>query len=344
MKSIILIPAYKPKLDMIDFISKLRRVSDEPILIINDGSGSDFDHIFDTAKNNHKNVTVIKHEVNKGKGAALKTGFRAIIEKFNDIENIVTADADGQHHEDDVNNVIKNINSIENTLILGSRNFGTDVPARSKIGNIITRKIFNLFYEIKISDTQSGLRGLKKSYLNHFINIPYDGYEFETEMLLQCSKKAIKIKEISIQTIYKDNNSSSHFNPLFDSLKIYFVIFRYTLSSLLSALVDFLVFIVVYPIIQNILISTYTARCVSLFVNYNLVSKKVFVGSNKKGTFIKYIILVIISGSLSSGLIYILKHKLGLPIGISKIIGETILYIVNFIVQKEVIFKSSKRM
>jgi hypothetical protein len=68
-------------------------------------------------------------------------------------------------------------------------------------------------------NAQSGLRGLQVSHLKHFLDIPYNGYEFETEMLLKCSKNNIKIKEISIETIYKDNNSSSHFNPLLDSLK-----------------------------------------------------------------------------------------------------------------------------
>jgi glycosyltransferase involved in cell wall biosynthesis len=343
MKSLILIPAYKPSEDMITFMSRLRQISNEAVLIINDGSGHDFDKMFDHVRR-FQNVFVVNHEVNKGKGAALKTGFKYALSNFPDVKKIITADADGQHHENDVKKIIEYMKEDENSLFLGSRTFGKEVPFRSKIGNIITRNIFRYIYKVKISDTQSGLRGLQVSHLKHFLDIPYNGYEFETEMLLKCSKNNIKIKEISIETIYKDNNSSSHFNPLLDSLKIYFVIFRYTISSLLSALVDFLVFILVYPLINNILISTYASRCVSLFVNYSLVSKKVFVDSEKKGTFVKYITLVIISGALSSGLIYILSRKMGIPVNISKIISETILYIVNFVIQKEVIFKKAKRM
>ncbi len=343
MKFIILIPAYKPREDMIDFVRKLRQITSEKILIVNDGSGKEYDQIFEEVINN-KDVLVITHEKNRGKGAALKTGFQFVLDNYKEIAGVITADADGQHHEKDVYKISEMMGSDPSSLFIGTRSFDKKIPFRSKIGNIVTRNIFKYLYKIKISDTQSGLRGIQKSHIKHFLNITFDRYEFETEMLLKCSKNNINIKEVGIQTIYKDNNSSSHFNPFLDSLKIYFVIFRYTISSLLSALVDFLVFIVVYPLLKNILLSTYASRCISLIVNYNLVSKKVFIGNEQKNTFVKYISLVVISGTLSSGLIFILKNKIGIPVNISKIISETILYVVNFIVQREVIFKSPKKM
>ncbi len=159
-------------------------------------------------------------------------------------------------------------------------------------------------------------------------------------MLLVSKKNNLKFIEVPIETIYENNNESSHFNPLLDSMRIYFVLFRYTSASLLSAIVDYIVFIGVYPIINNILLSTYTSRLVSLFVNYFLVRNSVFYSKNKiVSTFPKYLLLVIISGFLSASLIYCFHNYIGISILLSKIIAETGLYFMNFAIQKKYIFK-----
>jgi putative flippase GtrA len=204
----------------------------------------------------------------------------------------------------------------------------------------MTALLFRAFYGLKLTDTQSGLRGIPRPALRSFDAIPYDHYEYETEMLLLTRKMGLKIEEVPIETIYENNNECSHFNPLTDSFKIYFVLLRYTLASLASVVVDFVVFMAVYPIIGNILWSIYAARAVSLFVNFGLNRRLVFNDKNHvRKTFPKYLALVIVSGYFASLCIGWLNSFFLLPIYLAKITAESILYIINFVVQKKIIFK-----
>lgn len=338
MKAPLLIPSYKPEEKLIGLVKGLSTRNFAHIVIVDDGGGETYRSIFDEVAK-IPGVHVIHHDINLGKGAALKTGFKYIYNTYPESVGVVTADADGQHKEQDIVKVAKTLETERDALVLGARVFSGKVPLRSALGNKLTRKLFKLIFRLNISDTQTGLRGIPRDAIPMFLSISYNHYEYETEMLLVSSRNNIKIVEVPIETVYENNNEGSHFNPLVDSIKIYFVLLRYTLASLLSALVDFTVFISIYPFIGNILYSTYTARFVSLFVNYNLVNRKVFGAKNRKReTFPKYILLVIISGFLSSGIIYALHATTGIPVALAKILAESLLYIVNFYIQKKFIF------
>ena len=91
--NIAVIPAYKPGMEMTDTVRELKEAGFE-VVVVNDGSGNEFDHVFDIAR---ELTTVVEHDVNKGKGEALKTGIRYIREHYPEPYIIVTADADGQH-------------------------------------------------------------------------------------------------------------------------------------------------------------------------------------------------------------------------------------------------------
>ncbi len=337
----VLIPSYKPDGKLIPLLRKLAAEPFDNIVVVDDGGGSEYSGIFDQLKKIPKTV-VVKHETNRGKGAALKTGFAFIRDSYPNCIGIVSADADGQHKPADIVRVARALEQQKDALVLGARVFSGDVPLRSKIGNNLTRLLFRIFFRLDISDTQSGLRGIPLGMIPQFLAIPYNRYEYESEMLLSCSKNRLnlKIQEVPIETVYENNNAGSHFNPLIDSARIYFVLLRYTLASLASAAVDFIVFISVYPLVGNVLIATYAARTVSLFVNYGLVSRTVFYSKDKaRQTFPKYLLLVIVSGFISSMLISYLHAKTDIPIGLAKIITESFLYIINFYVQKKIIFK-----
>jgi len=339
MNTIVLIPAYKPKPELISFVKKLSSFPVRKILIIDDGSGKDYRFIFSELKTIEK-VEVLQHDTNRGKGSALKTGFRWAEQQHPKCTGVVTADADGQHKIEDIIRVAEALEKSPGKLIIGSRTFKGEIPFRSKLGNIVTALLFRFIYGIKLSDTQSGLRGIPRSLLRPFLDIPYNHYEYETEMLLLSSRLSLKIEEVPIETVYENNNESSHFNPLVDSFKIYFVLLRYTLASLASVSVDFIVFIAVYPLIGNVLFSIYTARGVSLFVNYGLNHRLVFNDKNHvKKTFPKYLTLVIVSGYFASLLISFTSVTFTLPIYLAKILSESILYIMNFIIQRKFIFK-----
>lgn len=341
METVLLIPAYKPLATFPAFVKSLIH-HELTIVVVDDGSGIVYQEIFDELEA-LPGVVILRHETNKGKGAALKTGFEFVLAHGNEYRQVVTADADGQHRKEDIIKMVEAVKQNPDALVLGVRSFDGAVPLRSRIGNVLTKAIFRAFFSIRISDTQSGLRGIQLSMVSRFVSIPFNRYEYETEMLLVSSRASLPIKEIPIQTVYENRNASSHFNPFLDSLKIYYVLFRYTLMSLTSATVDFLIFTITYPWIGSVLLATYAARSVSLCVNYGLNSKKVFFSAERaRRTFPPYLLLVIVSGFISSLIIDHLHVSTGLSINWSKVIAESLLYVVNFFIQSQFIFKTHR--
>ena len=216
-KLVILIPAYEPTKDFIELLKKIKQ-NKITTIVVNDGSNSNYDEIFESAS---KYAKVLKHEVNKGKGEALKTGIKYIDEVYKEKYIIITMDCDGQHTIKDALKLGEYAINNNNELISGKRLRDKKIPLRSKIGNSITRFIFRIITGIDIYDTQSGLRAFSNKLVPLMLDTPGDRYEYEMNVLLNCSKNKIKITEISIETIYIDNNSNSHFKTVKDSIKIY---------------------------------------------------------------------------------------------------------------------------
>ena len=94
------------------------------------------------------------------------------------------------------------------------------MPFRSRFGNSITRVVFNLLTRQKVTDTQTGLRGFTFDQLEWLEGIKGDRYEYEMNMLMKASDEKIQIKEVKIETVYENNNESSHFRPFQDSVRI----------------------------------------------------------------------------------------------------------------------------
>ena len=215
--NIILIPAYEPDDKLIKLVSTLSK-DDFDIVVVDDGSGSIYKDIFNRCCEYAK---VISYEKNKGKGYALKTGLKYIKDNYKDLYIIVTMDCDGQHTIEDAKKLINECIKDRNTLYLGKRIRNGKIPIRSRIGNMITRFIYRITTGIDIYDTQSGLRVFSDKLINYMIDIEGNRFEYEMNVLLNCARDKIKIKEIEIETIYIDNNSGSHFNRIKDSYRIY---------------------------------------------------------------------------------------------------------------------------
>jgi|WetSurSiteA1Bulk_404760.scaffolds.fasta_scaffold03947_3 glycosyltransferase involved in cell wall biosynthesis len=338
MKIALLIPAYCPSSTLIDLIRELSASPFEKLIVVNDGSGADYDRIFDELKRLDSNLILLEHETNQGKGAALKTGFNYLLQHGGDIDSVVTADADGQHTAEDILNVASKNNN-RKTIVLGCRRFDNRVPFRSRMGNQITKVMLRFFFGLDLHDTQTGLRCLSFDILPLMIGIPYDRYEYELEMLMVCNRYRVTFVQMPISTIYINDNRSSHFNPLVDSTKIYFVLFRYVIASLLTAIVDYMVFVLIVFATNNILLSTLLARGVALTVNYSLLRLVVFQSKeNTAKTFPKYILLVLASGLISAFLTERMNYIAGINVILAKAISELILYALVFWVQKTIIF------
>ncbi len=216
MQDVILIPAYKPDKAMLTLVEELSE-SGFRILIVDDGSGSGFEPLFDLAK---PFATVIRHEVNRGKGAALKTGIAAIKELFPDCHHFITADADGQHSVNDIKRVNDELNAGAG-FVLTMRRLNKNVPFRSKFGNVLSRVVYTLLTQHYLDDNQSGLRGFSIDQADWLLQVSGERYDYEMNMLLYADKQHITFTTMYIDTIYINDNASSHFNPVKDTIRIY---------------------------------------------------------------------------------------------------------------------------
>jgi putative flippase GtrA len=162
-------------------------------------------------------------------------------------------------------------------------------------------------------------------------------------MLIKAGQSHVSIAEIPIKTIYENNNASSHFNPILDSAKIYFVFLRFSALSIATAILDFTVFVLAQILFSNILISAVFGRVVAGLFNFSL--GKLFVFQSKSSAtweFLKYILTVIVLGFISFELIDLMVQNLNLNVYFSKILAETGLFLVSFAIQRTFVFSSSK--
>jgi len=219
-KLIILIPAYEPDENLIKLVEKLNKNKIDSV-IVDDGSGSNYKNIFSKCKSK-----VISYDKNHGKGYALKTGLKYIKENYKDYI-VVTMDSDGQHTIKDAINLYEYVNKNDEELVLGKRIRSSKTPIKSRIGNMITRRVFRKVTGYDIYDTQTGLRAFSNKLMDYMLSIDGDRFEYEMNVLLNLKTKNIKVKEIDIEVIYIDNNSNSHFNGITDSIRIYKQILKY---------------------------------------------------------------------------------------------------------------------
>ena len=354
----VVLPSLDPdeKLDAV--IDGLLEYGFQDIILVNDGSKPENLPRFQRAADNHKEVHLLHHEVNRGKGAALKTAFAWFLENRPDGLGVVTVDGDNQHHPEDTRACCEKMLET-GCVVLGCRDFSQpDVPPRSRFGNRTTSAIFKVFVGMTISDTQTGLRAIPASYLNQLAEVYGDRFEYETNMLLAFKDQGIPFDEQKIRTVYIEENKSSHFRVIHDSWRIYKLIlahfFRYTLSSLASAAVD----IGGYSLLSSVLPLTgmaltacagVGARVVSSLLNFFLNKKLVFQTHVSTGkALLRYYVLALPQMALQ----VLLTQETYILLGISEnsnglrtflyAVVMTVLYIVSYMIQQRWVFAPEK--
>lgn len=351
----VVIPSYNPDEKLMTVISGLERLGVDDIIIINDGSKEECKSFFDEAKS-HSSVTLLTHEINRGKGAALKTAFKYLIESRPDIIGCVTADGDAQHLPSDIIGCASMLSDANNGIILGVRDFSLpNVPPRSKTGNRITSFVFKVFVGMKLSDTQTGLRAIPKEYFKTMCEISGDRYEYETNMLLEIKKNKIPYTERIIETVYIEENRTSHFNPIRDSWKIYKLIlshfFKYIFSSVVSLALEQVIQTLIHFFVKGKLTDILTeisafmpARIISSVVNYFLNKKYVFSSKTSgKKSFIRYYILWFLQAITTMGLDWLIGAVLigsdsSFVYTVVTLCVKAVIAIVSYRIQKDWVF------
>lgn len=335
----ILIPAYEPSENLIELIKDLKDICNFDIVIIDDGSSEAYRNIFERAA--EAGCTTLIHNSNRGKGQALKTGFK-YIQETSENHGVITADCDGQHLPEDIIRIAEAVPQYNNHIILGTRRFVGKIPLRSSFGNSITRAIFAHTSGAKIYDTQTGLRGFSIDMLPWLCNIEGNRFEYEMNMLLEAVPTGYNFHEIYISTVYLEQNKSSHFHPLKDSLRIYLPILKFSMSSLISAMLDFILLCIIQTITKNLFFSVVCARLFSATFNYTM--NKVYVFSKFKDTSIKkslprYFLLVTLIMLANYGVIHTYYSVIGLSLFFAKIFTEVTIFLFSFWSQRKFVFK-----
>ena len=354
MDHLIVIPALNPGSGLIDYVDRLRSRGYTNILVVDDGSRDDCRFIFDTI-GSKDGCEILRHEVNLGKGRALKDAMLHFTDKYAASGNpgIITVDSDGQHTVEDVDKVANAMSKNPDSLILGARDFNTgNVPPKSRFGNKCTIIALKLFVGGNIHDTQTGLRGIPASMIKRFSELSGDRFEYETVMLIDAIRFGDPIIEVPIETVYINDNSETHFKPIKDSIKIYRVIlgtfFKYTLSSLSSFIVDYGLFCGLFAILgkasftesRSIWLSTVIARICSSLFNYTINKKVVFKSDRGPITLVMYYCLCAVQMVASAALVNLVNMAHFIPVQVSKIIVDTLLFLISFRIQKGIIFRS----
>ena len=348
MNKIALIPAYEPEFFLLTFLPQVQKAGFK-IILIDDGSGADYAPLFEKAR---AYATVLTHEQNRGKGAALKTGLSYIFMRHTDACTIVTIDADGQHRIEDALAVCTLAEQNPDALVLGSRAFTGEIPLRSRLGNSLTRLIYRMSTGLSVRDTQTGLRAFSSSQISLLMGIEGERYEYEMNVLLEYARRKTPILEHTIQTIYLNNNESSHFNPLKDSLRIYKEIFKFSASSFIGFLVDYCMYAILLfaltlwgPLLginylQGIRVSNIASRIVSACVNFSLNRKFVFKSNDSlfRSAF-KYFLLALIILVGNTFVLEFLVCTLLIPSMIAKIITELVFFVLSWTVQRFLVFR-----
>ncbi|ASJ01317.1 glycosyltransferase family 2 protein [Thermococcus gorgonarius] len=209
MKTLIIIPAYNEELTIGSVVTLARKYGD--VLVVDDGSK---DRTSEIAR--ESGAVVIRHEVNGGKGKALRTGFEYAFS--NGYDFVVTIDADGQHDPDEIPALLEPLLRGEADLVIGSRFLNgakKNIPLYRRLGlwvlNFTTN--MNLGDGLKITDSQSGFRAMNRKVLGEILRVNSEGYKVESDMLVHLSEKGFRIREVSIDVRYDVPNKHKK-NPV----------------------------------------------------------------------------------------------------------------------------------
>jgi glycosyltransferase involved in cell wall biosynthesis len=205
----VLIPAYNAEATLGAVLEKARRLEAD-IVVVNDGSG---DRTREVASNHH--VRVLEHGSNKGKGAALRTGFEYVLRRQSSI--VITLDADGQHDPGEIPGLLSAFTRTGADILIASRaaEFGRMTFQRRFWNRLAARAVSRLCH-MDITDSQSGFRVIRTDVLKA-LDLTTSGFETELELLIKACKRGFSVLSIPVLTQRIDGSGSSHFRPVSDT-------------------------------------------------------------------------------------------------------------------------------
>lgn len=332
---IVLIPSLEPAHRLPSLVAALKAAApDVGIVVVDDGSGPAYAPIFASVE--ALGAEVVAFTENRGKGAALKAGFRHIATRHPG-HDVVTADSDGQHTVDDILRVAFRLRQERDALVLGVRSFVGDVPARSRFGNAVSAFLFRIAAGYSVTDTQTGLRGVPAPALDWACGVRGARFEYELEQLLAAKEAGRRVVELPIATVYLDDNASSHFRPLRDSVRVMRPMLRFAAASFVGFLIDTAMLQIVFALTGSLLGSVVAARVTSGTANFALNRR--ILGRDAPLAYSAAAYAALAVAILAANYVWLsVLTGTGVPLLAAKVITEVSLYLVSFAVQRTIVF------
>ena len=347
----VIIPSYEPDEKLIALLCALQTAGICHVVVVDDGSGEAYASFFEQAAA-MSNCSVLYHAVNLGKGRALKTAFNYCLREFGEMPGCVTADSDGQHTPKDIMACMQALCEHPKSLILGCRDFDRPgVPARSGFGNKCTRQVFRYLLGLSVTDTQTGLRAIPAFFMEKLMQVKGERFEYETNMLIETKELHIPIVEVPVETVYIEENKTSHFNPVRDSLRIYLVFGKFLFSSLSSSVLDLLLFQMFCVMFRRtagslmgipyIVAATVSARVISAVYNFMINYRVVFKSKAGVASAVgRYSLLAVCQMACSAFLVNALYGLIGGVEAAVKMPVDILLFFISFAIQREFVYRS----
>ena len=217
-RTLVIIPAFNAAKTVGDVVRSCKEIL-AAVVVINDGSRDDTAAVARAA-----GADVIDHPQNRGKGAALKTGFTYAVQHQFDV--VITLDADGQHLPREIPKFLGAREATGADLIIGGRAhlFGKMLPRR-RLANRFSAWSISKAAGTRVTDSQSGFR-LYSTNLLRDVRLRTDGFDMESEIIVQAGRRGFKIITIPIDLGFVDGISTSHYKPLKDTLRIAWTVTR----------------------------------------------------------------------------------------------------------------------
>lgn len=350
----IVIPAVHPDDGLPTLVSELLGRGVSRIVVVDDGSGDIHHRVFERCR--ELGAEVLAHDENLGKGSALKDAFLYLLLGASPIIGCVTADADGQHIADDIIAVAEEfMRQDAKSLVLGVRDMGVEgIPRQSRFGNRFINACLRLFCGLKLTDSQTGLRGIPEELMSRCLDLEGDHFEFETQMLLLCQRDT-PVVEVPIATVYDSvDQHKTHFKPIVDSLRVVYVTIRtfmgFSATSIATTAIDILLFGLLSAefrhagIVLWAALATVLARVVSASLNFAINRRRVFqtggdVHSQARRFVAVAVAQMLLSALLVQGLAPLFPQAAAMLV---KLAVDLVLFLANYQVQMRLVFSKPK--
>lgn len=195
MSRFAIIPAYNEEKNIEEVLKEVDRLGIKPI-VVDDGSSDD---TFNICAN--IGAVVIRHETNKGKGEAIKSGLNYLLENHSNFTHLVLMDADMQYHPEETLAVFNALEGSTSDFVMGRREW-KEVPFRHQLGNFVWRTAFNALFKTNFKDTNCGLIGMNKNAVEKIKNHILGGYIVDNSILIGAIKNNLKINQVPVNVSY----------------------------------------------------------------------------------------------------------------------------------------------